>query len=150
MKNARLLISALLLLSACGDTEKATPVAENNVDAVRNFIRSALDGKFNEARGFMLQDTLNNNLMDAAERSFNKLPQADRDAYRASSIRFPSPMLTVNDSTCIVFYANSYKNVPETLKVVRQAGKWLVDFKYYYQHKEDTLFKKPLIKDSTR
>lgn len=145
-----LLFSALTLLIACGESKQATPVAENNIDAVRSFIRFALDGKFNEARGFMLQDTLNNDLMDAAERSFNKLTQSDRDAYRASSIRFPEPMITVNDSTFIVFYSNSFKNEREKLKVVRNNGKWLVDFKYYYQKGNDTIFNKPVLKDTAK
>ena len=30
--------------------------SENDVDAARNFIRSALDGKYDRARKFMIQD----------------------------------------------------------------------------------------------
>ncbi len=129
----------LVLFASCGNEEKAPATSDSHVDAVRNFVRAALDGKFNEARMYMIQDSMNNNWMDVAERSYKNMPQETRDGYRASSIRFPSPMITVNDSTSIVIYANSYMNNPDTLKVLRIGGKWLVDFKYLYQHDADTI-----------
>jgi len=48
-------------------------------------------------------------------------------------------MITVNDSTSIVIYSNSFKNNPDTLKVIKTGGKWLVDFKYLYLHDADTI-----------
>ena len=130
---------ALFVMASCGNEEKAPATSDSHVDAVRNFVRAALDGKFNEARMYMIEDSLNNNLMDVAERSYKNLPQETRDGYRASSIRFPSPMISVNDSTSIVIYSNSYMNNPDTLKVQRIRGKWLVDFKYLYEHDADTV-----------
>jgi hypothetical protein len=133
------LLFALLILASCGNEEKAPATSDNNVDAVRNFVRAALDGKFNEARMYMISDSLNNNYMDLAERSYKNLSQETRDGYRSASIRFPVPMNSLNDSTSIVIYSNSYMNNPDTLKVQRINGKWLVDFKYLYQHDADTL-----------
>lgn len=136
------LLLVLLLLVSCGNEEKAPATSDNNVDAVRNFVRAALDGKFNEARMYMINDSLNSNLMDVAERSYKNLPQETRDGYRSASIRFPAPMVSINDSTSIVIYSNSFMNNPDTLKVQRLNGKWLVDFKYLYQHDADTLTNK--------
>lgn len=135
----------LFTIVSCGNEEKVPLTSDNHVDAVRNFVRAALDGKFNEARMYMIGDSLNNNLLDVAERSFKNLPQETKDGYRASSIRFPAPMISLNDSTSIVIYSNSYMNNPDTLKVLRIKGKWLVDFKYLYQHDTDTLNPKPSI-----
>ena len=132
------LLLTLSLLSACGNEEKAPATSDNHVDAVRNFVRAALDGKFAEARMYMISDSVNNNYMDVAERSYANMSQENKDGYRASSIQFPSPMIAVNDSTSIVIYSNSFKNNPDTLKVVKTGGKWLVDFKYLYQHDSDT------------
>ncbi len=132
------LLLALLFFAACGNEEKAPATSDNHVDAVRNFVRAALDGKFAEARMFMISDSVNNNYMDVAERSYGNMSQENKDGYRASSIQFPSPMITVNDSTSIVIYSNSFKNNPDTLKVVKTGGKWLVDFKYLYLHDSDT------------
>lgn len=134
----------LLLLAACGNNEdKAPSTSDSHVDAVRNFVRASLDGKFAEARMYMISDSVNNNYMDVIERSYANMSQENKDGYRASSIQFPSPMITVNDSTSIVIYSNSFKNNPDTLKVVKSGGKWLVDFKYLYLHDADTLSGKP-------
>jgi hypothetical protein len=72
--------------------------------------------------------------MDVAERSYGNMTQENKDGYRASSIQFPSPMVTLNDSISIVIYSNSFKNNPDTLKVIKSGGIWLVDFKYLYLH----------------
>jgi hypothetical protein len=136
-------IFLLLLQTACNNEEKATTDSENNVDAARNFIRAALDGKFNEARDFMIQDSLNNNYLDVAERSFNNLSQDKKDNYRGSSIRFHQPIVNLNDSTSVIIYSNSFMNDPDTLQVRKTNGKWLVDLKYLYQHDTDSTSKRP-------
>jgi hypothetical protein len=138
LKTAPLLF-ALFVLASCGNEEKAPATSDNHVDAVRNFVRAALDGKFAEARMYMISDSVNNNYMDVAERSYANMTQENKDGYRASSIQFPSPMVTLNDSTSIVIYSNSFKNNPDTLKVMKTRGKWLVDFKYLYLHDADTI-----------
>ncbi|MEO7982730.1 MAG: hypothetical protein ABI688_01485 [Bacteroidota bacterium] len=135
------LLTALLLFftSSCKnkDSESAHR-SENNIDAARNFIRAALDGKFTEARTYMLTDSVNTNYMDVAERSYQRADQSLKDGYRSSSIRIFSPVITINDSTTIIIYSNSFKNDPDTLKVLKKNGEWLVDLKYLYEHAEDT------------
>lgn len=145
-RNSSLFLFLLFLLFACKNTE--SDVSENNIDAARNFIRSALDGKFREARMYMLQDSVNTNYMDVAERAYERADQATKNGYKASSIRIFSPITEVNDSTTIIIYSNSFKNDPDTLKVLKMDGKWLVDLKYLYLHDTDTLFNKKIIKDS--
>ena len=137
------LLFILFLLASCGNEEKAPATSDSHVDAVRNFVRAALDGKFNEARMYMISDSVNNNYMDVAERSYANMTQENKDGYRASSIQFPSPMVTLNDSISIIIYSNSFKNNPDTLKVIKTGGKWLVDFKYLYLHDADTINNKP-------
>lgn len=142
-------ILIILSIVACNSNEKTSPeVSENNIDAVRNFIRAALDGKFDEARTFMLTDSVNINYMDVAERAYQKAEKTVKDGYRTSSIRIYSPVTDVNDSVSIIIYSNSFKNDPDTLKVIRVKGQWLVDLKYLYEHDADTLYKKPPQNDS--
>ena len=139
---------SLYLISSCkGKDKQSTTQSENNIDAARNFIRAALDGKFDEARNFMLGDSLNINYMDLAERSFGRAEQAVKDGYRASTIHIHE-VKPVNDSTTVVIYSNSFKNDHDTLKVLRINNQWLVDFKYLYQHDSDTTINKPVSKDS--
>lgn len=151
MKSRHLLslVTGLLLLGACKEKSSRTEPgpSENNIDAARNFVRAALDGRFKDARDYMLPDSLNMNYMDVAERAYNNADKSVRDGYRNASIRIYSPVNEINDSTSIIVYANSFKNDPDTLRVVRNSGRWLVDLKYLYEHDRDTLLNKPL-KDS--
>ena len=67
-KSYLIIILALAVVSShCKDKEKEAGKSENHVDAARNFVRAALDGKFSEARSFMLQDSINLNLLEVAE-----------------------------------------------------------------------------------
>lgn len=135
MKKITSLPLLLLLLSACG-TATNEPVASSaatNLNTANNFIRAALDGKFMDARSFMLQDSVNNNYMDIAERSYNNTDQTVKDGYKASSIRIHN-VNEINDSLTIIIYSNSFKNDHDTLKVLKTNNQWLVDLKYLYEH----------------
>jgi hypothetical protein len=124
---------------ACNNEETKPPQdPEYDIGAAREFIRAALDGQFDKARNFMLQDSLNMQFMDAAERSYERTDKETRYGYKSSSIRIYSPVVPVNDSTTIVVYSNSFKNDKDTLRVVRVNNRWLVDLKYLYQHDLDT------------
>lgn len=131
-----LLLGTLLIIYSCKN-ESNPSEPENNLDAARSFIRSALDGKFNEARNYMLQDSLNNNYLDVAERSYKNTDQATKDSYRASTIIIHN-LSDMNDSVSVLIYSNSFKNDHDTLRVIKANDKWLVDLKYLYQHDIDT------------
>jgi len=141
----------LILLSfflSCKNKKESEKQSENNIDAARNFIRAALDGKFDLARTYLLQDSVNLNYMDVAERSYQRTTQETKDGYRSSSINIHEVTEPVKDSVTLVIYSNSYKNDHDTLKILNMQGKWLVDLKYLYQHDEDTSLNKILIKDT--
>ena len=71
-----ILFLGLVFVGYSCDIKDKSAQSENNIDAARNFIRSALDGKFNDARSYMLQDSLNNNYLDVAERSYKNAHQS--------------------------------------------------------------------------
>ena len=148
-KYAILFIVYLHLLMACKNNERAAGKSENDIDAARNFIRAALDGKFDAARTYLLPDSVNINWMDVAERSYLKTDAETKNGYRSSSINIHrvSPL---NDSTTVIIYSNSYKNDHDTLKALKQNGQWLVDLKYLYEHDMDTLALKPVNKDTIK
>jgi hypothetical protein len=150
MKREKLFFLFLLFFAACkSDDKKADSKSSNSIDAARNFIRAALDGKYREAKDYLLQDSVNLNWMDAAERSYLKADQHTKDGYMASSINMHS-VVPVNDSTTIIIYSNSFKNDHDTLKVVKINGNWLVDLKYLFDHDMDTILKKPVINDTIK
>jgi len=149
-KKYPVIILLLLILAACKSKDKEMATSENSVDAARNFIRSALDGKFNEARKYMLPDSVNTNFMDVAERSYQRAEQDTKDGYRSASITILNVTDKIKDSVTVVIYSNSFKNDPDTLKVIKSNGQWLVDFKYLYDHDMDTLSGMPVINDSLK
>lgn len=123
----------MLVLSAC-DTPAEKPLeAENEIDAARQFIRASLDGRFDLARDFLLADSLNNNYMDLAERSYQKASSADKENYKGATIVIHNAS-AANDSTTIVIFSNSFKNDHDTLRVLKSEGKWRVDLKYLFGH----------------
>ncbi len=136
---------------SCKGKDKQVPgKSENNIDAARNFIRAALDGKFNEARTYMLSDSVNVNYMDVAERSYQKAEQLTKDGYRTSSINIISVMEPVKDSVTVIIYSNSFKNDHDTLKVLKIKDQWMVDFKYLYEHNGIILPTKTITNDTVK
>ena len=143
--------SLFLFIVACNNSgQNVSSTSENDIDAARNFIRAALDGKFNEAKGFLYNDSSNTEYFDAYARNYQKIePEIKRD-YRESSINIHS-VTPVNDSTTIVIYSNSYRNDHDTLKVLRRNNQWLVDLKYLFQHDADsTLIPRQLKTDTIK
>jgi hypothetical protein len=147
----RINISFLFLLFLCAGCknkdQQSSGKPENSVDAARDFIRSALDGKFREARAFLLNDSVNTNYMDVAERSYKNSAQDVRDGYRTSTIHIHKSD-PVNDSTAIIIFSNSYKNDHDTLRLLKIGKEWLVDLKYLYEHDRDTLYSNPVKNDT--
>jgi|SRR5690349_15453346 len=127
----------LFILAACNNDKNGSAKSENDVDAARNFIRSALDGKFSQARQYMLQDTANLQYLDVAEHNYERAPIETINSYKGSSINIHQ-VDPINDSTTVVVYSNSYKKDHDTLKVLKVNNQWLVDLKYLYQHDMDT------------
>jgi hypothetical protein len=128
----------LFILAACNNNDRAgSGDAESDVNAASNFIRSALDGNFSQARQYMLQDTANLQFLDVAQRNYERAPQQTIKSYKESSINIHE-VKSINDSTTVVVYSNSFKQDHDTLKILKLNNQWLVDLKYLYQHDIDT------------
>ena len=147
-RNSYIFLFLLFVFYAC-NIKKESGQSENDIDAARNFIRAALDGEFDKARTYLLPDSINTNWMDVAERSYQKTDEETKRGYRSSSIIIHQ-VSPVNDSTMVVIYSNSFMNDHDTLKVLKQNGQWLIDLKYLYDHDMDSLFNKPVSKDSIK
>ncbi len=128
-----LLASIVVALQACQPPQQKIVSAENELDAARLFIRSALDGKFDEAKTFMVQDSINNSYLDIAAQFYQKMPTTEKENYKGSTIVIHSAT-TINDSVAVVIYSNSYKNDHDTLRIAKSNNAWKVDLKYLYEH----------------
>lgn len=132
------IISFLFLQFFCAcnsnttDRSDTAATSENDVDAARNFIRSALDGQYDQARRLVVNDATNNEWIDLFERNYqSRMTPADKRGYREASINIRS-VRQLSDSTTVVHYSNSYKKAADSVKVVRRNGSWLVDLKYSF------------------
>jgi len=106
--------------------------AESDVDAARTFIRLALDGKYDKARKYMIQDSVNNQYLDLFERNYQlRMDPEDKRGYHESSINIHD-IRQLDDSTTVVNYSNSFKKLNDSLKVVRVSDQWLIDLKYSF------------------
>ncbi|MGN6401522.1 MAG: hypothetical protein ACTHMD_13785 [Flavisolibacter sp.] len=141
MKNFLFTGFLLLLVCACNNADQnKQATSENDVDAARNFIRSALDGKWKDARRFMLQDSVNTQLLDAFESNYQThMTREDKRGYNESSITMYDTR-QVNDSVSIIKYSNTYKKQKDSLRVVRKNGLWVVDLKYSFPQTDTTIY----------
>ncbi len=131
-----LVLSFLLLQFFCAcntaEKDKRIPGSENDIDAARNFIRSALDGNWSKARHFMIRDSLNNQLLDTYEERYQqRMNSNDKRGYREASINMYD-VRQLNDTLSIVNYSNSYMKKNDSLRVAKIKGEWLVDFKFSF------------------
>jgi hypothetical protein len=129
MKSLIILLLAMPVLFACNSHKNAA--SENDVDAARNFLDAALDGKWNDARSFLVQDSTNVQLLETVENKYNHFPNSEKLKYMDANPIFHD-LRKVNDSVTVVSYSNSYTNRRDSLKLVRLGGTWLVDLKYTF------------------
>ena len=125
----RLFLSActVALLISC-NSDGPLRKAEDAQDAGREFIRASLDGNYEKAKFYMLQDEENLWMLDNWKKMYDRFPADSVKGYKDASIR-PIKVEAINDSTTMYTYSNSYTKDTTAVKVVRVNEEWLVDFK---------------------
>ncbi len=116
-----------MLLAAC-HAGKTFDKAEDAQDAGRQFIRASLDGDYEKAKFYMLQDSVNQLLITKWQAGFDQLDRGTRQQYREASI-LPISINKLNDSLTTYTYSNSFRKDTTTVRIVRVNGDWLVDLK---------------------
>lgn len=143
MKKILSFSSFLLFCLACNNDDKKETGQETDINVITNFIQAALKGNFDEAKSYMITDSMSLQRMNNIAR-VNLSPEEKRGLSSASiNIHTRIPL---NDSTTIVIYSNSYKNNRDTLRALKLNGRWLVDFNYLFDHDMDTLLNSRLNK----
>ena len=134
------ILLATSILLACDDNDRnLSAEPKNEMDAARNFIRAALDGDYEKAKTMLLPDSMNLQVIETYQRSYQKsMSKDEKEQYRSATIRIHDSN-TINDSTKIVVYSNSYMNQKDSLKVIKINGKWLIDFAFVYKNRLDSL-----------
>lgn len=128
----------LFLYSCNNGSNQSTSQGENDIDAARNFIRAALDGKYDSGKKLLLGDSTNYQYFAEYEKSHANMNAEEKKKYQEASINVHA-ITPVNDSTTIIIYSNSYKNDHDTLKMIKIKDQWKVDLKYLFNHDMDSL-----------
>ena len=99
-----------------------------------------MDGDYKKARTLVLPDSANTQFLDVYERNYKeRMRPEDKEGYHNASINFHD-VKSISDSVSVISYSNSYfKKDTHQLKIVRINNEWLVDFKYYFQPKKDSM-----------
>ena len=124
-----ILFFAVVVFSSCSGNDY--PKAEDSFDAAREFIDACLKGQFERANAYMLQDPANEQQLNKLRKDYTLKTKENKKEYAESSIIIDNDE-TLNDSTHIIYYKNSYDKIARKVKVVRKNDDWLVDFKYTF------------------
>src|SRR5215831_19898418 len=129
----RFLLSSIIIFCCVvfSCSEKRYTKAENALDAGREFIDGCLKGDFDQASYYMVQDDQNKSLLLQQKRNYDAKSKEEKQQYNTASIIIYEDA-TLNDSTHIINYQNSYDKVGRKVRVVLQNNTWLVDFKYTF------------------
>lgn len=123
------LICCLLFAGCAGNEDYQKP--SDPLEAGREFIRFALDGDMRKAKLFILNDGPNYRLFENIEKKYAAESSGEKDNYKAASIII-NKFQSLNDSTALINYSNSFKKENNEIKLVKINGEWWVDFKYTF------------------
>lgn len=104
---------------------------EDPLDAGREFVRSVLDGDYEKANLYLLNDPEDQELYKRYQSYMKKTPKTEKLQLKSSSIVI-NKVETLSDSVTIINYSNSYTMKPTDLKVVKVGTSWKVDFSYTF------------------
>ena len=122
---------SLLILIFIVSCASQYPPAATPLESGREFIDGCLKGDFTKAAAYMIDDTENQKDLLKIKRDYDLKKEDDKHAYSTSSIIINEDA-TVDDTTHIINYKNSYDQFARKVKVVQHKGKWMVDFKYTF------------------
>lgn len=131
-----LLTTCYLLFTGCTEN-KDTQKPDDPLEAGREFIRFALDGDMQNAKAYILPDPDNERLFETIEKKYAAETREEKINYKGASIII-NKFQSLNDSTAIINYSNSYKKQNSEIKLVKTNNEWWVDFKYTFTGSNDT------------
>lgn len=128
-KYSFIFLGIMMLLSACNNSPEIRKT--DPLESGRGFIEASLQGDYNLAQKYLLQDSTNLEYFNGLKDFNSKRSKEEKEGYKTANILVDSAT-KLSDSVTIISYSNTYKMKPAKLKMVRRNGEWLVDFKYSF------------------
>ena len=123
------MVAIILTITACNHSTEVSK--RDPLESGRGFIESSLKGDYDEAKKYLLQDSLNIQYFEGLENFNSKRNDDEKEGYKNANIIIDSTQ-QLSDSVAIITYSNTFKNIPSKLKMVKKNNEWLVDFKYTF------------------
>jgi hypothetical protein len=124
-----ILLVTILITAACSHSAEVSK--KDPLESGRGFIEASLKGDYDEAKKYLLKDSVNMQYFEGLENFYAKRSDEEKEGYKNANILIDSTQ-QLSDSVTIITYSNTYKNKPSKLKVVKKNNEWLVDFKYTF------------------
>lgn len=115
---------------ACNGPEGFKP-PEDPLDAGREFVRAVLDGNYEKANLYLLNDEEDVELFGRYQAYMKKQPKKERLQLQSASIII-NKVENQSDSISIISFSNSHTMKPMDLKVIKTDKTWKVDFSYTF------------------
>jgi hypothetical protein len=131
----RIVLLQLITLTLSCNNQTSFKKAEDAQDAGREFIRASLDGNYEKATFYLLQDSTNQMLMGKWKKDYDQLDADSKNRYKEADI-LPIDVTTQSDSVTTYTFSNSYKKDTTRIRIVRINGEWLVDLKEILNRKK--------------
>ncbi len=123
-------VVSMLFLSACD--QKVRVNANNDpLETGRQFIEAALKGNYEEAKKYVLPDSVNIEYFNGLVKFNDRLSEKEKEGYKNANIIINSAD-NLSDSVTIINYSNTFKNTPAKIRLVKINNEWMVDFKYTF------------------
>ncbi len=117
------------MLAACDNSPEIRKT--DPLESGRGFIEASLQGDYDLAQKYLLQDSTNIEYFNGLKDFNSKRSKEEKEGYKSANILIDSTT-KLSDSVTIISYSNTYKMKPAKLKMIRRNGEWLVDFKYSF------------------
>ncbi len=128
-KYSFIFLGIMMIVAACNNSPEIRKT--DPLESGRGFIEASLQGDYEQAQKYLLQDSTNLEYFNGLKDFNSKRSKEEKEGYKNANILIDSTT-KLSDSVTIISYSNTYKMKPAKLKMVRKNGEWLVDFKYSF------------------
>lgn len=127
------LFTAIFLVAMVASCKDARTNPTTDIEVASAFIKDILENDFKDAKRFVLDEEMNKQYFELAEKNFEHKTKDELKKYSDAAIII-NELKSENDSVTIINYSNTYNQKEKgKVKVVRVNGQWLVDLKYTFQ-----------------
>jgi hypothetical protein len=121
-------VAFLVLCASCHQSAAPVNLADP-IESGRGFIEASLKGNYDEAKKYILQDSMNLDLLNRLKDFYKTRTKEEKEGYKNANIII-NKADNVSDSETVIDYTNTYKNMPSKVKLKKVGNEWRVDFKY--------------------